>query len=108
MIENYVRLASLLDTTAILNALRAKILRHLSILATFLPSKAPFRYYNPDNTYHTRSATNLLTKLYPNLNYIVSIAFALIINPIISSDIYKDIPPPYSNKNHNTKPLIEV
>ena len=106
--ENCVRLASLLDTAATLNALRAKILRHLSTLATFLPSKAPFRHYNPDNTYHTRSATNLLTKLYPDSNYMVGMAFALVMNPVISSDVYKDIPPPYSDENHSAKPLIEV
>lgn len=106
--KNCVRLASLLDTAATLNSLRAKILRHLSTLATFLPSMAPFRHYNPTNTYHTRSAAHLLTKLYPDSNYMVGMAFALVMNPVISSDVYKDIPPPYSPENHSAKPLIEV
>ena len=106
--KNCVRLASLLDTAAILNSLRAQILRPLSILAIFLPSTAPFRYYNPTNTYYTRSAAYLLTKLYPDSNYMVGMAFALVMNPVISSDVYKDSPPPYFSENHSAKPLIEV
>ena len=105
-IDSCVKLASLLDTAATLNMLRSKIIRHLSILATILPPTAPFRYYDPSNTYHTWSAANLLAKLYPDSNYIVGMAFVLVMNPV--KDFYTDIPPAYSPESDNEKPLIEI
>lgn len=107
-IDSCVKLASLLDTAATLNMLRSKIIRHLSILATMLPSTASFRRYDPSNTYHTWSAANLHAKLYPDSNYIVGMAFVLVINPVVSKDLYTDIPPAYSPESDNEKPLIEV
>ncbi|KAL8858441.1 MAG: hypothetical protein Q9178_005122 [Gyalolechia marmorata] len=107
-INNCMHLASLLETSATLNILRAKIIRNLSTLATLLPPTAPFRPYDPSNTYHTWNAANLLAKLYPDSNYMVGMAFALVMNPLVSGALYKDVPPAYSPKSDGDRPLIEV
>lgn len=86
-IDRFAQLTYLLDTIAKLTILRAKIIYYLYTLATLIPPTALFRYYDQSNTYYTWSAANLLTKLYPDSNYIVGMVFALIINPATSSDL---------------------
>ena len=107
--DRFAQLTYLLDAVAKLTVLRAKIIHHLYTLATLIPPTAPFRHYDQSNTYHTWSAANLLTKLYPDSNYMVGMAFALVVNPATSSDLLcQDVPPVYCPNSESEKPLVEV
>lgn len=68
----------------------------------------PFQHYDPENKLHIRNAANLLAKLFPDTYYMTGMAFALIINPVLSCVGYEVPPPKYQIEKENECPLVEI
>ena len=81
--QDCLRRASVLERTGSISILHAEIIRALFNLAAKADLNLPLQTYDPINYIHTRNASQVLSALDPSYHKLTSMAFSLVIHPII-------------------------